>query len=183
MALSRKQTVFINEYLRDFNATQAAIRAGYSSRSAHAIGHENLTKPEIAEAIQERIAEKSMPADEVLLRLADMARGDMGDFVDITSMGYNLNLRKAQELGLTHLIKKIKQKTTTFLGKKADDEDREVHEVEIELYSAQEALALLGKHHKLFIDRRELTGLDGTPLIDMSALLVAMERVYGDASD
>lgn len=47
------------EYLVDLNATQAAIRAGYSAKTAGAIGGENLEKPEIAEAIAKAIAERS----------------------------------------------------------------------------------------------------------------------------
>lgn len=50
-ALSPRQARFVAEYLVDLNATQAAIRAGYSARTAASIGHEHLTKPEIAAAI------------------------------------------------------------------------------------------------------------------------------------
>ncbi len=49
--MSPKQLRFIEEYLVDHNATQAAIRAGYSEKTAYSIGHENLKKPEIAAAI------------------------------------------------------------------------------------------------------------------------------------
>lgn len=51
MSLSPKQARFVEEYLVDLNATQAAIRAGYSARTAKAIGAENLTKPDVAAAI------------------------------------------------------------------------------------------------------------------------------------
>ena len=156
MALSNKQTAFINEYLIDFNATQAAIRAGYSERSAYSIGQENLKKPVIAEAIKARIDERAMTADEVLLRLADMARSDMGDFMQIDSMSFSLDLAKAQGLGLTKLIKKVKQKTTTFLSKNESDEDREVNEIEIELYDAQAALVHIGRYHAMFTDKSEV---------------------------
>lgn len=50
--MTPKQDAFVREYLIDLNATQAAIRAGYSKNTAHATGHENLSKPEIANAIQ-----------------------------------------------------------------------------------------------------------------------------------
>lgn len=49
--MNDKQARFVSEYLVDLNATQAAIRAGYSERTAASIGSENLTKPEIASAI------------------------------------------------------------------------------------------------------------------------------------
>ena len=54
--MTPKQSAFVDEYVIDFNGTQAAIRAGYSPRSAAAIANENLTKPEIAAAVRERTA-------------------------------------------------------------------------------------------------------------------------------
>lgn len=60
--MTPKQERFVREYLVDLNATQAAIRAGYSEKTAHAIGHENLSKPEIAAAIakgREKAAEQA----------------------------------------------------------------------------------------------------------------------------
>ncbi len=50
--MTPKQTCFVQEYLIDLNATQAAIRAGYSEKTAYSVGHENLKKPEVAAAIQ-----------------------------------------------------------------------------------------------------------------------------------
>lgn len=57
--LTDKQARFVEEYLVDLNATQAAMRAGYSCNSAHAIGHENLRKPDIAKAVQAAFVERS----------------------------------------------------------------------------------------------------------------------------
>lgn len=57
--LTAKQALFCKEYLIDLNATQAAIRAGYSKNTACAIGTENLRKPNIAIFIQEAMAERS----------------------------------------------------------------------------------------------------------------------------
>ncbi len=51
--LTPKQQRFVEEYLIDLNATQSAIRAGYSEKTAYSVGHENLKKPEIQKAIQE----------------------------------------------------------------------------------------------------------------------------------
>ena len=57
--MTDKQQFFVQEYLKDFNATQAAIRAGYSKKTAGAIGAENLTKPEIQEALQKAMSERT----------------------------------------------------------------------------------------------------------------------------
>ena len=156
MGLSNKRKAFINEYLLDFNATQAAIRAGYSERSASVTASRLLANANISEAVKVAIEEKAMRAEEVLLRLADMARSDMGDFMEIDSMSFSLDLAKAKQLGITKLIKKVKQKTTTFLSKNESDEDREVNEIEIELYDAQAALVHIGRYHAMFTDKSEV---------------------------
>ncbi len=162
MSLTKKQRVFIEEYLQCWNAAEAARRAGYSERTARIQASKLLTKTNIQEEIQKRISEKAMSADEVLLRLGDMARGDLGDFVDIESMSYHLSLQKAKELGLTHLIKKVKQRTV--ITQKKDGDEEEQHYIEIELHDSQAALEKLGRHHKLFTDKTEITGKDGDNL-------------------
>lgn len=77
MTFSTRQNLFAQEYLIDFNATQAAIRAGYSTTSAYSIGSENLRKPEIQYRIQREIADRSkrteIRADDVLRELARIA--------------------------------------------------------------------------------------------------------------
>lgn len=77
MALTAKQEAFVREYLIDLNATQAAIRAGYSAHTAKAIGSENLTKPDVAQAIQEAKASRAsatgITAERVLLELSRIA--------------------------------------------------------------------------------------------------------------
>src|SRR5271166_5586839 len=59
MKLTPKQARFVQEYLIDLNAAQAAIRAGYSAKTARVIGHENLTKPDIAAAIEKAKAKRA----------------------------------------------------------------------------------------------------------------------------
>jgi phage terminase small subunit len=149
--LTKKQELFVDAYLRYFNATEAARRAGYKNNDLlHTNANKLLQNTTVKEAIDIRLEAVKMGADEVLKRLADIARGDIADFLDITSMGSSVDMAAAQAAGKTNLIRKIKQKTTTYLAKGVSGEDREVHETELELYSAKEALELIGKHHKLF---------------------------------
>lgn len=163
--LTNRQRIFVEEYLRSFNATQSAISAGYSPKNARFIGAENLTKLNVAEEIKRGIAERAMPKEEVLTRLADIARGNITDLMDVTHAGFEVHLLKDGEINpKTKLIKKIKQKVTTYLAKSEDGEDREIIETEIELYSAHDALRDIGKIHGLFVDRAELTGKDGGPI-------------------
>jgi hypothetical protein len=79
-----------------------------------------------------------MSAEEALDIITQQAKGDIGEFMAVSKMGFSLDLEEAHRLGKTRLIRKIKQKTTIFSGKKEED-DREVHELEIELYDAQAA--------------------------------------------
>lgn len=85
MALREKQRLFVEEYLIDLNATQAAIRAGYSKRTAGQIGDENLKKPQIAQAIKEAMDARSqraqINADYVLNRLVEIDQLDVLDIV------------------------------------------------------------------------------------------------------
>lgn len=85
MKLTAKQKRFVQEYLIDLNATQAAIRAGYSKKSAHSIGPENLEKPEIKQAIDERLKqideEKTADAKEIREFWTRVMRGEEKDTV------------------------------------------------------------------------------------------------------
>jgi phage terminase small subunit len=83
MSLKDKQQAFVEHYLQCWNAAEAARRAGYSEKTARSIGAENLTKPDIQEAIQTRLAELKMSADEVLARLTEYGRGTMADFLRV----------------------------------------------------------------------------------------------------
>lgn len=75
--LRPKQRAFVNEYLKDLNATQAAIRAGYKEKTAGAIGAENLQKPKIQKAINEARADREknskITVEWVLARIASIA--------------------------------------------------------------------------------------------------------------
>ncbi|MFV1536942.1 terminase small subunit [Phaeobacter sp. JH204B] len=79
--LTPKQKRFVEEYLVDLNATQAAIRAGYSAKTAHSVGHENLRKPEIAKALKDAQSKRSdrteITQDRVLQELARIGFADI----------------------------------------------------------------------------------------------------------
>ena len=102
MALTEKQKRFCDEYLVDLNATQAAIRAGYSKKTAKQIAQQNLTKLDIQEYIKKRMAEKEdaliAKQDEVLQTLTRVLRRQEMDTVVVTckerSSGYDENGKK-----------------------------------------------------------------------------------------
>lgn len=86
--LTPKQIRFAEEYLIDLNATQAAIRSGYSEDTAAEIGYENLRKPQIVKYIEllmkERAEKVELTQNEVLRRLRDLAFGDITKTMDLT---------------------------------------------------------------------------------------------------
>jgi hypothetical protein len=140
--LSKKHQRVLDEYLLRFNQWQAykAVYPKVTDESARTLSSKLFADVHFSAHLEARLAEVHMSADEALRLMADIARGDIGDLMDITSMGGMINLKRAQELGLTKLIKKVKQKTVTKLGKKEDDEDVEIHDLELELYPADAAL-------------------------------------------
>jgi len=81
MNLTLKQQRFVEEFLVDWNATQAAIRAGYSKKTAYSVGWENLRKPEIQEALQKRkkaISEKTgLTTEKIIERNEEIIRWAM----------------------------------------------------------------------------------------------------------
>src|SRR5580704_8983554 len=91
MKLTPKQARFVQEYLIDLNAAQAAIRAGYSAKTARVIGHENLTKPDIAAAIKKAMAERAerteLTADWVVDELRKIAGANMADYMKANPAG------------------------------------------------------------------------------------------------
>ena len=134
MALSAKQRAFIDEYLQCWNASEAARRAGYSERSAGAIGHENLKKPEIKAEIERRVADLAMSADEALIRLGEIGRADIGAW--LTDDGY-IDIAAMKAARATAMIRKVKRKERTG----TTDAGVAWHEVdtEIELHDAKDA--------------------------------------------
>lgn len=165
--LSAMQQLFVAHYCACHHVTEAAIKAGYSEKSAYSIGSENLKKPEIAAAIKAAM-EQIYPAPKVITRLAEHADGTIEDFFEITEEEVvlfeeitvfgkavktkretvrrpvaRLDVKKGIEAGKGHLIKKYSQS------------DRGVM---IEFHDAQTAVVQLGKYHGLFKDRIEHSG-------------------------
>lgn len=155
MALTDKQQVFVTEYLSNgFNATRAAIEAGYSEKTAYSMGARLLKKVEVKEAVQEALEAYAMSTHEVLARLAAMARADMREFIGLT---YSDLKRHPDAIA----IKKLKR---TITRTKTGDTDETY---EIELYDAKDALLNLLKELRLDAGKpTERTELDVTKLSD-----------------
>jgi phage terminase small subunit len=110
--MTHKQRLFVAEYLQDLNATAAAIRAGYSERTARQQGARLLTNADIVEAIrqevQQRLKGAGVTAQRVMAELQKVAYGDMGDYLVFQENG-QLRLDFSKARGRTAAIASIDQ--------------------------------------------------------------------------
>ncbi|MFA5151019.1 MAG: terminase small subunit [Clostridia bacterium] len=143
MGLSKRK-IFIDEYLKSWNATKAAKRAGYSEKTSYSSGQRLLKNDEVQQAIQDRLSASAMSADEVIEAIGEIGRASIEDLMDVDENGrLSFNFKRAKEQGKLHLIKSI---TPTPSGTK------------VELHDRMRALELMGKHHKLFTENVQLDG-------------------------
>lgn len=150
--LTDKAIRFIDEYLVDLNATQAAIRAGYSKKTAYSIGCENLTKPEIQNEIsrrQKELQEKTgITTERVLAEYAKLAFSNLTDIIDYATGTISMQDFKDLTPEQKHCIKKFKIVTIGQLA--PGGEPTLVDKVEIELFDKQKALDSLARHLGMF---------------------------------
>ena len=149
--LTPKRKRFVEEYLVDLNATKAAIRAGFSPRTAYSIGSELLTKPEVEAAIMKAQAERSrrtgITADRVANELARIGFADITDVTDVDSA----SLRDGACRDDTAAIQSIKVR-------RVPTEEGDIVEKEIRMYDKTRALEQLGRHLGIYNDKVRLEG-------------------------
>lgn len=154
--LSEKQKLFVAEFLKDRNATQAAIRAGYSPRSARSQAADLLTNPNVESAIvaarTKREALCSIEGVQVIEELGLLATSDIGDVMETSPCGRYLYVRDLKQLtpAVRRCIKSIKQTTQEYIEGRGDDA-RKMEKVvlQIELHPKLGALELLMAHFGL----------------------------------
>lgn len=141
MALTPKQQRFVAEYLKDSNATQAAIRAGYSAKTAGSQGHDLLKKPEIAAAVQVHLQKVGVTSEVVLGELLRIARADMADA-----------FRKNGALKpLSEMPEDVRR---ALAGIDVEDATKAHAAItKVRFWDKNRALELLGRHLKLFDDK------------------------------
>jgi phage terminase small subunit len=164
--LTDKQKRFVEEYLVDLNATQAAIRAGYSKDSANDIGYENLIKPDVQSAIAAlklaRSARTKIDADWVLTRLALEVDADLAELYSDTGA-----LKPVSEWPMVWRQGLVAGVETAEEFEEVDGKKRPSGLVnKIKLSDRLKRLELIGKHIAVgaFTEKHEHTGKDGGPI-------------------
>jgi len=166
--MTKRQEIFVREYLISLNATDAAEKAGYSKKTANRIGHELLQRPDIAEAVKSKIEKRftklDISADRILNELARIAFADLKKVMDWNDG--RIEIKNSDEI--------------------ADDDSAAIAEIsetitgqgtitrKLRHHDKVRALELLGKYQKLFIEKHEHSGPDGKPLIDSFSSLVKL---------
>ena len=155
--LTAKQQRFVEEYLVDLNATQAAIRAGYSPRTAYRTGADNLKKPQISEAIQKakdvRSARTGVNSDRVLEELGRIAFANMKDYVKINEGGVPYIDLSEMTDAQASVVAEI---TVDEYKEGAGDSARDVRKIKFKLHDKLSALDKIARHLGMFIYRSEV---------------------------
>ena len=166
MKLTPKQIRFVDEYLVDFNATQAAIRAGYSPKTAAAAAARLLRnvniQAEIARRQKDLQRRTEVTQERVVKELARIAFANIADYIHVetqtrtkddgTEVTYQtVMFNETQELSADQraALAVVKQSVNGF---------------ELKLHDKIKALELLGRHIGMFNDKLSLSGTDGGPL-------------------
>lgn len=170
--LTARQEKFVEEYLVDLNATQAAIRAGYAKKDADVQGPRLLGNVGIAEAIAKAKAERArrtrITADRVLAELELLAFSDHTNFA-VDDLG-NVELTDEAPEGAHRSVSSIKHRIHTRDGEVT-------REVEIKLWEKPGMLKLAGRHVGLFPDRVEVSGPNGGPIRTEATMTSGERRV------
>lgn len=125
MALNDRQKRFCDEYLIDLNGTQAAIRAGYSAKTAAAIGAENLIKPNIQSYLKQRLNDREqrteITQDMVIKELRDVAFAEAADYTD-AKLKYSNKLKALELLGkhMGMFVDRVKMQTDVNIADSAE---------------------------------------------------------------
>ncbi len=175
--MSPKQAKFVGEYLKDLNATQAAIRAGYSARTAEWIGPRLVTKSHVAAAIAAAQAERAerlqIDADWVLKRLVGDAEADLADLY--TEAGELRPVHEWPKVWRTGLVAGIE---TVQERDGADEDGNPVYATvrKVKLLDRTRLVELIGKHVGVgaFKDRIEHSG-------QLSLAQLVTQSMQGDA--
>ena len=167
--------MFVHEYLLELNATQAAIRAGFSEKTAYSQGHRMLKNVEVKNAIEaawrDKIKRADITADDVLRLITRAAFSDIRDFVDLESA--QMEIRHTDDTFDGQLVTEVNEETRHFGGESVTTR-------KIKLVNKESMIRLLATHFGLTETKLKLDVT--TSLADVLTLAWANERGDTDGS-
>lgn len=162
MSLNTRKKIFCEEYIIDLNATQAAIRAKYSKKTARQIGQRLLTNVDIQEYIQKLMKKREerteITQDRVLEELALIGFSDLAELLEIEEGGL-IVAKKFDDIpkGKTRTLKAIKE--DRIIRETPDGKQMVVHDkIKYEIWDKPKALEMMGRHLGMFVDNLKHTG-------------------------
>jgi len=173
--MNAKQARFVEEYLKDSNATQAAIRCGYSERSAYSQGARLLKHAEVAGAIstakEQDAREVKLTRKRVLQELKALAMSCITDYV-VDDLG-NVTLAPGAHPNAMAAISSIERTT------KVDEEGNRTYNVKLKFWDKPGTLKLAGQHVDLFKDRPQE---NEPPVINVFTGMAPPPELAGDGA-
>lgn len=171
VALTPQQEIFCLEYLKDFNATKAAKRAGYSEKTARQMGSENLSKPYIRKRLRDSLdavlGDKAEDVKAIINELRIIAFSDIRDFVSWDGTGSRKLIDEAT--GKTYHSFRTTIRAPGDMGDKgralaeiSETEGAMSSSRKVKLHDKLRAIELMGKFYKIFTDKIEHTSPDGS---------------------
>lgn len=168
MALTEKMKRFAEEYIVDLNATQAAIRAGYSEKTAKQIANENLTKPDLQEYVQKLMDERSkrteINADMVLREYAKLGFSNITDYLKVNTDYRIVDYEDTPEgkKPIKELVQVVEIYDTDTVDRSKLDAVAEIKQtkdgIALKLHDKKGALDSIARHLGMFNDKVEHSG-------------------------
>jgi phage terminase small subunit len=191
MALTAKMERFCQEFLVDMNATKAAIRAGYSEKTAHVIGQENLRKPVIMERLaelqQKTLHKLEVTRERIMEEYAKIGFSDITDYLEVEEYDAkdydNGGFRKETRV-IIHPTEDMPKRKTAAIA-----EVRQTKEgIAIKLHDKKGALDSMARYLGMFKDKLEVTGSMRTEILhDLKKLdrkeLAQLETIINKSAD
>ena len=174
--LTNKQKLFVDEYLKDLNATQAAIRAGYKEKCAKEIGYENLTKPHIQEEISKRMKKREerteITQDMIIKELSKIAFSNATDYVTVETKPLKVLKRDPETNEEKYVDSDVMYQDIIIKDTKDMTDDQKAaigsikhtkYGVAIDSLNKIEALHLLGQHLGMFKANQPINVINNIP--------------------
>jgi len=187
--LNEKQRLFVIEYLKDFNATQAAIKAGYSKKTAAFIGSENLQKPyiqaEVSRQVEILLKQAKIPLEKQIFEYwIKRAFYDVTEIVDLNGV-LKLTENELRAKGLHVCIdsvnKKVNAKGQAYVSYQFADKDKAIEMLQKYIQMIREQPITIQAKDEQFVDLKNLLIGQAKGVKEREQIISELEKITGYA--